>query len=320
LILTLALGLLAGPLPVEAQKAGKVSRMGFLSHRPSPHYEPFWQGLRERGWVEGQNLIIERRWAKGRSERFPDLAAELVGLQVDAIVAVTSAATRAAMQATRTTSIVMTVVGDPVTSGFVASLARPGGNVTGLSLLAGLEIEAKRLQLLKEVVPHATRVAVLVNPTNPIHPPIVSQQLPLAAERLRLRLQILEARRPDELESAFEAATRERAEALLVLADPLTVIHRARIAALAAKSRLPAIYLLRANVEAGGLMSYGVDLRDHFRRAAFYVDRVLRGANPAELPIEQPMKFEFVINLKTAKALGLTIPPSVLFRADRVIK
>ncbi|MFQ5897380.1 MAG: ABC transporter substrate-binding protein, partial [Candidatus Methylomirabilia bacterium] len=318
-IVTLALGLLAAPLPGEAQKAETASRIGFLAHRPLPLHESFWQGLRERGWVEGQNFIIERRWAQGRNERFPDLAAELVGLKVDAVVAVTSAATRAAMRATATIPIIMVAVGDPVTSGFVASLARPGGNVTGLSFLAGLEIEGKRLQLLKEVVPQATRVAVLVNRSNPIHPPIIAQELPVVAERLKVRLQILDVRGPGELEGAFEAATRERAEALLVFADPLTFIHRTRIAALAANNRLPAMYLLRANVEAGGLMSYGVDLEDHFRLAATYVDTILRGANPAHLPVQQPMKFDLTINLKIANALGLTIPPSLLFQADRVI-
>ncbi len=317
----LALGLLAAPLAAAAQPPTKVPRIGILW--PSPisavaHYlEAFRQGLRELGYVEGQNIAIEFRSAEGKWERLPDLAAELVRLKVDVIVVNTPAAL-AAKQATRTIPIVMAVSSDPVGDGLVASLARPGGNVTGSSMMAP-ELGGKRLQLLKEVVPRASRVAVLSNPTLPYTGRVV-REIRAAARVLGVRLQSLEIRAPEDIDRAFEAAIRGRASALMVVDDPLMFVHRARILALASKSRLPAIYPWRDPVDAGGLMSYAANLADSFRRAATYVDKILKGAKPADLPVEQPTRFELVINMKTAKALGLTFPQSILIRADQVIQ
>ena len=323
LILTLALGILAAPLAADAQQAGKVFRIGYLAPgSPSSatgSLEAFRQGLRELGYVEGRNIVIEYRWAEGRHERLPDLAADLVRLKVDVIVAVATTPPHAAKKATTTIPIVMTNHADPVGSGLVASLARPGGNITGMADTAGLEIFGKQLELLKEAVPGVSRVAVIWNPTNQAHP-LWLGEVKVAARSLRVQLQILEARGPDEFESAFAAMTRERAGALFVLRDAMFLLHRTRIAELAAKSRLPAMYGLRPNVEAGGLMFYGASLPDLIRRAATYVDKILKGAKPGDLPVEQPTRFELVVNLKTAKALGLTIPQSVLFRADKVIE
>ena len=320
LIVALALGVFAAPAAADAQPP-KVPRIGILW--PSPisaiahNFEAFRQGLRELGYVEGQNIAIEFRSAEGKWERLPDLAAELVRLRVDVIVTNTPAAL-AAKQATRTIPIVMAVSGDPVGDGLVASLARPGGNVTGLSLMVP-ELGGKRLQLFKEVVPRASRVAVLSNPTVPYTGRVV-REMQAAAGVLGVQLQLLESRSPEDIDRAFEAAIRGRASALMVVDDPLIFTHRARILALASKSRMPAIYPWREFVDAGGLMSYAANLADSFRRAAAYVDKILKGTKPADLPVEQPTKFELVINLKTAKALGLTIPPSVLLRADRVIE
>ena len=289
------------------------------SDRPS-HLDAFRQRLRELGWVEGQNIVIDYRYAEGRVDRLPDLAAELVRLKVDLIVASagTQAAT-AAKNATETIPIVMIYVRDPVGTGLIASLARPGGNVTGVSGSAGLELFAKQLELLKETVPKIRRVAILSNPDNAYHQ-LAIREVNVAARSLGVQLQLLEARGPNEFDGAFAAMAKERVGALLVLSDAIFGSHRTRLADLAARSRLPAAFGVRDDVEAGGLMSYGPSFLDLFRRSAAYVDKILKGAKPADLPVEQPNKFELVINLKTAKTLGLTIPQSVLLRADQVIE
>ena len=315
--------LLAAPLAAEAQPV-RMPRVGFLSvrSRSDPQIQlqldAFWQRLRELGYVEGQNIAIEYRGAEEKYGRLPDLVAELVRLKVDVIVASGITATQAAQQATKTIPIVMAGVNDPIASGLVTSVARPGGNITGLSLTAP-ELVGKQLQLLREVVPKVSRVAVLWNPANPGNPPQL-REAEVAARVLGVRLQPLEAHGPSEIDRAFVAMTRERAGALLVLADAMLNIERKRIADLAAKSRLPTVSAFGMHAEAGGLMAYGTNLLDQYRRAAYYVDKILKGAKPADLPVEQPTNFELVINLKTAKALGLTIPPSVLGRADEVIQ
>ncbi len=323
LVVTLALGILLAPLAAEAQQPMRVPRIGFLSgSSPSASrhlLEAFGQGLRDLGYVEGKNIAIDDRWAEEKYEEFPDLAAELVRLKVDVIVAVGTPAARPAKNATRTIPIVMVAVGDPVGSGLIASLARPGGNITGLTLLAGMEIVGKHLELLKEAVPNVSRIAVLWNPANQSHVPRL-REVEVAGRPLRVQLQILAARGPEEFDGAFAAMTRERAGALFVFADPVFFRDRTRLADLAAKRRLPAVYELKEHAEAGGLMAYGASLPHMYRRAATFVDKILKGAKPADLPVEQPTKFELVINLKTAKALGLTIPPSVLVRADRIIE
>jgi putative ABC transport system substrate-binding protein len=283
-----------------------------------PFAEAFRQRLRALGYVEGQTIALEERWAEGRYDRLPSLAAELVRLNVDIIVTASTPAVQAAQQATRTIPIVMTVVSDPVESDIVASLARPGRNVTGLSLMHP-ELSGKRLELLKEVVPKVSRVAVLWNPSNPIIPPLL-RETEAAARALGVELQALEVRAPTELDRAFAAMTRGRAGALMVLPDVILRNQQRRIIDLAAKGRLPAMYAWREPVDAGGLMAYGASIPEIFRRAAVYVDKILKGAKPADLPVEQPTRFELVINLKTAKALGLTIPQSVLIRADQVIQ
>jgi len=281
--------------------------------------EAFRQGLRDLGYVEGQNLVIEWRWAEGREERLPDLAAELVRLQVQVIVVGGGAAIRAAQYATSTIPIVMAANYDPVGEGFIASLARPGGNITGLSWL-GAELPGKRLELLKETLPQSTRIAVLGNPAFAAYE-TWRHSLTAAAQALGLHLHVVELHRADELDSAFAAITSAGAEALIVLADPALMdgLH-ARIVDLAARNRLPAMYDWRAYVDAGGLMSYGPSMPDMQRRAASYVDKILQGAKPADLPIEQPTTFHLVINLKAAKALGLTMPPTVLFQANEVLQ
>ena len=320
---TVSVGLLAAPLAVEAQQPGRVPRIGFLgvtspSDRP-PLLDAFRQGLRELGWVEGQNIVIDYRYAEGRVDRLPDLAAELVRLKVDLIVSEGTQGVTAARNATETIPIVMITVRDPVGTGLIASLARPGGNVTGMSGSAGLEIVAKQLELLKETVPKIRRVAILSNPANAYHQ-LAIREVNVAARSLGVQLQLLEARGPNEFDGAFAAMAKERVGALLVLSDAIFGSHRTRLADLAARSRLPAAFGVRDDVEAGGLMSYGPSILDSYRQAATYVDRILRGAKPAELPVERPTKFELVINMKTAKALGLTIPQSVLLRADHVIE
>ncbi len=322
LSVTLALGILTAPLVAAAQPAARVPRIGFLwsspSSRPSPLLEAFQQGMRDLGWAEGRNIAIEYRSSEGRLERLPDLAAELVRLKVDLIVAVATPGAGAARRATATIPIVMVGVGDPVGLGYVASLARPGGNVTGLSSLS-VDLGPKRLELLKEAIPSVSRVSIMWNPGDPARA-LEFRETQAAAGRLGLRLQAAEVRNSDEMERAFSGMTREPPDALIVQQDPFTIFHRARIADLAFKSRVPAISTFREFAEAGGLMTYGTNLAELYRRAAAFVDKILKGAKPADLPVEQPTKFELVINLKTAKALGLAIPPSVLIRADHVIQ
>jgi putative ABC transport system substrate-binding protein len=288
----------------------------------SPHpQEVFRQGLRDLGYVEGRNVVIEYRDAEGKPERLPALAAELVGLKVDVIVAGGQPHALAAMQATRTLPIVFIGAADPVTSGLVTSLARPGGNVTGLSFLAP-ELVGKRLELLKQAVPGVTRVAVLWEPGGQGERTAkdMLKQAEAAARALGVRPQFVEARGPADFDRAFSDMTRARAGALTVLGSVMFVNERRRLVDLAAKNRLPAVYLSREFVDAGGLMSYGPNVADLFRRAATYVDKILKGAKPGDLPVEQPTKFELVINMKTAKALGLTIPQSLLGRADHVVE
>jgi putative ABC transport system substrate-binding protein len=306
----------------EAQQPKKVARIAFLfGLSPSvsrDRMEAFRQGLTELGYAEGKNIVIEYRWAAGKIERLPALMAELVRLNVDVIVTAGPSPTRSAKEATATIPIVMAWDYDPVGNGFVASLARPGGNITGLSTLAP-EISGKQLELLKEILPKLSRVAVLGTSTVPGNAEAL-RATELAAKTLTVRLQYLDIRDPQEIEPAFEAARGGRAEAVLALASRVLFSQRTQIANLAVKRRLPVVYGDREHVEAGGLMTYGVSINDLFRRAATYVDKILKGAEPAELPVEQPTRFELVINLKTAMQIGLTIPPHVLARADRVIK
>jgi ABC-type uncharacterized transport system substrate-binding protein len=305
-----------------AQQPKKVPHMGFLS-APSPsavsaRAEAFRQGLRDLGHVEGKDIAIEYRYAEGKVDRFPALAAELVSLKVDVIVTGTSAGTRSAKEATATIPIVMAQDGDPVGNGFVASLARPGGNITGLSSLAP-EISGKRLELLKEIGPKFSRVAVFGNSTSPGTAQSLKES-ELAAGALGVQLQYVDVRSPKDVEIAFPAAIKGRADAVLVLASPVFNIQRKHIIDLAVKSRLPMMYYAPEWVQDGGLMSYGVNYTDLYRRAATYVDKILKGTKPADLPVEQPKKFEFIINLSAAKQIGLTIAPNVLARADKVIR
>jgi putative ABC transport system substrate-binding protein len=314
-------GVAASPITARAQQPTmKMHRIGYLSSSGLPHLvEGFRQGLRELGLVEAQNLVVDYRFAEGNFERLPDLAAELVRLKVDVIVAVPTPAAVAAKNATDTIPIVMISVGDPVGLGLIASLARPGGNVTGLSYGVGLETIAKGLELVKEIVPDVRRVAILSNPANPAQA-LAIRDVEVAAVPLGLQLQLLEARRAEDFDGAFAAMAKEHVDALLVVAEGLFLRHRARLADLSVKNRLPSIHGIRENVEAGGLIHYGPDLLAQTRRAGVYVDKILKGAKPADLPVEQPTKFELVINLKTAKALGLTVPASLLARADEVIE
>ncbi len=306
----------------DAQQTGKIPRIGFLGTSPSAiaaRIEAFRQGLRELGYVEGKNIFIEWRHVEGKPERMSELAAELVRLKVDIIITGGAPATVAAKEATVMIPIVMTQVGDPVGSGFVASLARPGGKVTGLANFAP-ELSGKRLELLKEIVPRLSRVAVFGTSTSPDNAPSL-REVELAAGAFGVKLQYLDVLRPKDVETAFREASKGRADAVLMMASgPVLNPRRKEILELAVKSRLPVIYTGRASVEAGGLMAYGVNQNDLDRRAATYVDKILRGAKPADLPVEQPTKFEFIINLKAAKQIGLTIPPNVLARADRIIK
>jgi putative tryptophan/tyrosine transport system substrate-binding protein len=314
--------LLAAPVAAEAQQAGKVPRIGFLTTPSSTaaayYLEAFREGLRELGYVEGKTIAIEYRFAEGRAERLPALAAELVRLKVDVIVTGGPPAPEEAKQATSTIPIVFAVAGDPVGEGLVASLARPGGNITGLASIAA-EVVGKQLELLKEVVPKVSRVAVLLNPSHSAHP-LMARQAEGAARALGVQLHILQAGSPAEIDAAFAAMRSQRVGGVLVLRGSLFLAQRTQIAALAAKSRLPAVYGTREEAEAGGLMAYGASLPLLYRRAATYVDRILKGAKPGDLPVEQPTIFELVINLKTAKVLGLTIPQSLLARADKVIQ
>jgi putative ABC transport system substrate-binding protein len=315
--------LLALCVPAEAQEPAKVPRIGFLTgdllSAMSDRREAFRQGLREHGYIEGQNIVIEWRSWEGKQDRRPALAVELVHLKSDVIVAVGSGDIRAAKEATAAIPIVMVQGGDAVGSGFVASLARPGGNITGLATLRP-ELTGKRLEFLKETVPKLSRVAVLANPTEQDYLEI-QKELERAAGAFRVKLQYLEIRQAKDIETAFREANKGRADAVLFrVPGPFVTSHRPQIAALTAKSRLPVIYERAAEVEAGGLMSYGVVNTDMYRRAATYVDKILKGRKPADLPVEQPTKFEFIVNLKAAKAIGLTIPPNVLARADKVIR
>ncbi len=319
---TLAVFLLAAALAAAAQAPAKVPRIGFLATPRrtdgARYLDAFRQGLHELGYVEGQTIVIEYRFAEGWPERLPGLAAELVRLKVDVIVTTASPAPEAAKQATSTIPIVFVGSGDPLAAGLVASIAQPRGNITGLASLTP-ELVGKQLELLKEVAPKVSRVAVLQNPNNSGHP-IVLRQAEGATQALGVQLHILQARTPPEIDTAFAAMRSQRVGGVLVLRDALVFSQRTQIAALAAKSRLPAVYGGREEVEAGGLMAYGASLSHMYRRAATYVDKILKGAKPGDLPVEQPTKFELIINLKTAKALGLTIPRSLLQRADEVIE
>ena len=322
-IVMLILSLLGAPLATEAQPPSKVPRIGFLMPLLTPErahqLEAFRQRLHELGWIEGQNVALELRYAEAGTDtaRLPDLAADLVRLNVDVIVTV-GGTTRIAQSATRTIPIVMVTAGDPVEAGFVTSLAQPGGNITGLAGL-GAELSGKRLELLKQAVPQLSHVALLLNPTNVSAGYVRETQV--AAQALGVALQVLEVHRPEDIAGAFAAVKQAGAGALLFLTDPLVLEpHRHHVAALSLQSGLPAIYPWRMYAEAGGLMSYGISLREWYRRAATYVDKILKGAKPGDLPVEQPVQFEFIINLKTAQALGIMIPPSLLILADEVIK
>ncbi len=319
LIVSMVLGTLLTPRSAPAQQPAKVARIGFLSTGVAgTNIEAFRQGLQELGHVVGHNIAIEYRWAAGRDDRLPDLAADLVRLKVDIIVSTSSSAARAAQQATRTIPIVMAVSGDPVGTGLVASLARPGGNITGLTILSP-ELSGKRLELLKEAVPKVSRVAVLWNPAIP-DKQLDFKETQAAARSLGVQLQSLEVRGAKDFDKVFQAAIKERAQALVTLSDPLTGSQGKRIVDFAAKSRLPAMYGDSGFVEAGGLMAYGPNISDLYRRAVFFVDKILKGAKPGDLPVQQPIRFELVINLDTAKKIVLTIPPNLLARADKVIK
>jgi putative ABC transport system substrate-binding protein len=321
-IAPIILFILAAAFTAAAQQPKKVPRIGYLCPtRPSSllaRTEAFRQGLNELGYIEGKNIALEYRWAEGKIARLPDLAAELVRLKVDVIVTCGPVATRSAKEATATIPIVMAFDSDPVGNGFVASLARPGGNITGLSTLAP-ELSGKQLEFLKEIVPKLSGVAVLGTSTWPGNAQLL-KETELAAGAFGVKLQYLDILDPKDIETAFRAATKARADALLVLVSGVFADHRTQIANLALQSRLPVTYYRREFVEDGGLMSYSVSYTDLDRRAATYVDKILKGAKPADLPVEQPTKFEFVINLKAAKQIGLTIPQSVLYRADKVIK
>ena len=323
--LVLAFLLFAPPLAADAQEARPVPRIGWLgltsanSPRAQYHIDAFRQGLREHGWMEGQNVTIEYRSAEGRSERLADLAAELVRLPVDVLVSGSGeVAIRALRRATSAIPIVMAVSAAPVETGLVASLARPGGNITGLSIQAA-EMGGKRLGLLKEAVPHAARVAVLWNAAYP-GKDLELKDTQIAARTLGVTLHAVAVRGPDDFDRAFAAIAKERPDALLTFSDALTLNHQRRIVDFAARHRLPLVSEIKEFAEAGGLLTYGASLPALFRRAAYYVDRILKGAKPADLPVERPTKFELVINLKTAKALGVAIPPSLLLGADQVLE
>ena len=316
--LALALGLFLAPLAADAQQPGKAYRIGVLATTHWPPFDSFRAGLRELGYIEGQNMAIEYRWAEQRTTLFPNLAADLVRLQVDVIVTWGTPAAQAAKTATSTIPIVMASIGDAVGTGLVTSLAHPGGNITGQSAL-NPELEGKRLELLKEAVPTASRLAALWHPANPIAA-LLLKETQVAAQQLGLQVQAVEVHSPIDLEGAFAAMALQHADALVVVPDAFFVLNRTRVAELAIHHRLPAIYQYAEHVHAGGLIAYGPNYHELFRRAATYVDKILKGAKPADLPVERPMKFDLFINLKTAKALGLTMPPILLFQADEVIQ
>jgi len=317
-LLATAGGLLAAPLAAEAQRTTRVPRIGILGSHDVPFWQSFREGLRELGYVEGSSITIEYRWAGETEDRFPELASELVRLGADAIVTWGTPAALAAKTATNTIPIVMAASGNPLGTGLIASLARPGGNITGSSSL-NLELEGKGLQLLKEIVPKLSRVAVLWNPGNPVHGDLLDSTRAAAAP-LDVELQLVPLQSLADLESAFAKIHTARPHALIVLSDNFFVLERKRIVDFTAKIRLPAVYSVSVFADVGGLMVYGVNYHALFRRAATYVDRILKGTKPADLPVEQATTFELIINLKTAKALGLTIPASVLQRADQVIE
>ena len=310
--------LLAGALDAEAQPSGKVYRIGVLAYDEAAGIQAFRQALSDLGYAEGRNLVIEARYGKGNAEVLPVLAADLVRLKVDVILATSSTYVRVAKQATSIIPIVFAIHNDPVGTGDVASLAHPGGNITGTTQMA-TDLSTKQLDLLRETVPGLTRVGVVWNPRTPSHGPAL-KEIDAAARTLRMQLTRLAAVQESELDRAFATAARDRIEAVFVLTSPMTARHSGRVVGLAMKHRLPTMYATRSFVEAGGLLAYGADPLDLHRRAAGYVDRILKGAKPANLPVEQPTKFELVVNLKTAKTLGLTIPPSVLLRADQVLE
>jgi putative ABC transport system substrate-binding protein len=314
-----AVVLLALGVTAEAQQAKKVPRIGilFIGSRNQPHLESFKQGLRERGYTEGKNIAIEYRYAEGRQDQLPELAAELVQLKVDVIVVTADISAEAAMQATKTIPIVVTT-GDPVAWGLAESLAKPGGNVTGLSAVLA-DLSGKRVEILRETLPKMTRLATLWDPSVRLAGPVF-KETSLAAQALSLQLHSFEVKTAQDIENAFADIPKVRPNGLLVILSPLVTLYSKRIVELALKQKLPGIYPTRQFVEEGGLMAYGPLIGDLYRRAATYVDKILKGAKPADLPVEQPMKFEFVINLKAAKQIGLTIPPNVLARADKVIK
>jgi len=324
LLLALGAGALAAPFASLAQQPNKVWRVGFLALRsptawnPNASYDAFMQGMRELGYVEGKNLIIEWRLADGKVERLPALAAELVQLKVDVLVAAGVQPTSAAQKATTTIPIVMANSIDPVGSGFVASLARPGGNITGLSNLIG-DLSAKHFEMLRSIVPKVSRMAILVNPTNSGHATIL-KTVQTAAQKSSVKILSVQARIPQEIESAFSTMTKHNAQGVIVANDLFLNQQRRQIAELAAKNRLPSVAAVREYADDGGLMSYGPKFVENYRRAATYVDKIIKGAKPSDLPVEQPTKFELVINRKTAKTLGLTIPQSLLISADKVIE
>ena len=321
-VLNLCAMLFALCLPAQAQQTGKVSRIGFLGAASASaltgQLDAFRQGLRELGYIEGKNIVVEYRYADGKVDRVPELAAELVGLKVDVIVTYQTPSVLALKRTSATIPIVFAMLSFPIENGIVASFARPGGNATGLTVLSE-ELNGKRLELLKEAAPKVTRIGVLSNLTNPTQPQ-EWKEIQAAAQGLGLKLQSLGVRSSNDFDGAFEAALKERIQALLNLPEALFIVQLNRIVEFAAKNKLPAMYSSPEFVQAGGLMSYSPIITDLWRRAATYVDKILKGAKPADLPVEQPKKFEFIINLKAAKQIGLTIPPNVLARADKVIR
>jgi len=318
----ITLGILLGSLAAQAQQTDNVYRIGFLGNSTAALEAnlvgPFREGLRDLGYVEGRNVLIEYRWAEGKYDRFPALIGELLALKVAVIVTAGTPATLAVKKATTSVPVVMTAVGDPVGTGIVPSLSHPGGNITGLTAIS-TEIDAKRLELLREVVPSASYIAVLWNASSPLQV-LAEKQVQAAAQVLRMRVLSLGVKTEEEIKSALAVMTRERPDALLVLADRLLLHHRALIMDFATRHRLPGVHAYRELVEAGGLMSFGPSYADMHKRAAYFVDRILKGAKPGDLPVERPRTFELVINLKVAKALGLTIPQSVLLRATEIIQ
>jgi putative ABC transport system substrate-binding protein len=318
----MAIGLLATPLAVEAQPAAKVHHVGFIGNSTAALeanlVAPLREGFRELGYVEGRDLIIDYRWADGDYNRFPALVAELIALKVDILVTAGTPAALAVKRATKTIPLVMVAVGDPVGTGLVASLARPGGNLTGLVSIAP-DLEGKRLELLREILPKLSSVSILTNPANPFHA-ISEKQVRAAAGTLQLKVRFVNVRAEPELDAAFETLERDRPGALLMLADRVFLHNRVRIAEFATRHRIPGIYAYTELVDAGGLMSFGPSYPGMHKRAAYFVDKILKGARPGDLPMEQPAKFELVVNLKAARALGLTIPKAILLRADQVIE